>query len=921
MSRYHRRVTLSPSPDDEGGQAFGWGTTLVSTLHGGGGGVDGGDDDSAQEDQDGDDHIEWRHFNQKELERETTTTSRPPLIITGSEVVPASRQPHQVSNSNEISTLRYYNDVHYDGYASGREGLGLGIQARGERELSPPVRHPHRPLSVDRRSSSYNSGWGAGSSTNNNNNNNIVVTTTTSTTSTPAANRPRTTTWTGGGGSNSNSSRTIRYYDPDVLRWHEKADEESSSPPLPTASPISQHQGQPAHHHKNVMTGTTTARGNSSNDDDDNNMIEEVVRAIHASRTGPFPGLSHGHRGLGVGGGGAGNGNSNESPSASSSVYEEELLLSGGQGLGRGGHTTNTTAVSNGSGGNNNSRIPRLPNPPANLELNKHNNKPMATFNNNSRSQQTSASATAAARTATHRQSQETNRDTFGSRQMSSGQRSVVSNNNNNNGESSHLQPPRSVEHVEQQQARPVSHLPRLIATERGGSGASHHTAQANTTNATANNNNKQDTHHQGERAIRRTSITRIPGANLVDVPRRGGDVGKGTDSRRLSTSRSDFPYQDRTTELGGGQGGFFAPSVNNSNGLQHSHASSSVADNSGIREPQKTTQVGAASAGMEGGTSNQQKTTATTTKGGRGTTGILTAAHAASPRENNASHSPHDFAVAHTATTTSSGDNKGPSNTQVRPHSLPAQHQHSDVDTTTTTAAGVPPASTHHGQHALFTNLPEPEKAHYPQTRGLGYRFREASLSTVGSIFKPEQRRQSSVTVLGDDADPQPVDAERYRDEAWDFLLRYRTERIVDVGRQPSYLRRLRWRIDLHLMVFLFLAYLVTFLDKILFNVSLPPYLGGLRRTRADRLLTVRSSHGHPGRARLYRQRLRQRLFLLLRGLLCIFPALRVAAHQSALGQASRRRPGGLGHLHGDPRGAAQLWRARGAASLEWRV
>lgn len=810
MSRYHRRVTLSPSPDNEGGQAFGWGTTLVSTLHGGGGGDGGDDDDSAQEDQDGDDHIEWRHFSQKGLER-GTTTSRPPLVITGSEVVPGSRQPHQVSHSNEISTLRYYyNDIHHDDHASGREGVGLGIQARGERELSPPVRHPHRSLSVDRRSSSYNSGWGAGSSTNNNNNN-IVVTTTTSTTSTPAANRPRTTTWTGGDGSNSNSSRTIRYYDPDVLRWHEKADEESSPPPLPTASPISQHQGQPAHYHnKNVITGTTTTRGNSSNDDDDNNTIEEVVRAIHASRTGPFPGLSHGHRGLGVGGGGAGNGNSNQSPSASSSVYEEDLLLSGGQGLGRGGHTT-TTTVNSGSGGNNNSRIPRLSNPPANLELN---NKPLATFNNNSSSQQTSASTTAAgARTATHRQSQETNRDTFGSRQMSSGQRSVISHNNN--GESSHF--------VEQQRARPVSHLPRLIVTEGGGSGASHHTAQANTTNATTNNNNKQDTHHQGERAIRRTSITRIPGANLVDVPRRGSDVGKGTDSRRLSTSRSDFPYQDRTTELGGGQGGFFASSANNNNGLQQIHALSSVADNSGIREPRKATQVGAASAGMEGGTSNQQNTTATTTKGGRGTTGILTAAHAASPRENNASHSPRDFAVTHTATNTSSGDNKGPSNTQVRPHSLPAQHQHSDVDKTTTTTAGVPPASTHHGQHALFTNLPEPEKAHYPQTRGLGYRFREASLSTVGSIFKPEQRRQSSVTVLGDDADPQPVDAKRYRDEAWDFLLRYRTERIVDVGRQPSYLRRLRWRIDLHLMVFLFLAYLVTFLDKILFNVSFP--------------------------------------------------------------------------------------------------
>lgn len=770
VSRHHRRVTLSPSPDDESGQEFGWGTTLFSTLH-------------HHHDDDDDANVDNYFYN------------------------------------NDNNNAR-------------REGPSV--------ELSPPARHPHRSLSDDRRSTWGRAHRGA---------TNMVLTTTITTTNNK---NNYSTSIEGIGGSS--SDRTVRYEPPHVLGWHQV--ESTTSPVVSQGSPMIQSltsQQSTAPHQARDTTSSTTgtrdmataaetaSKGRGSMDDE--NMIKEVVRTIHASRTGPFPGLSHGH---------------GHDDIISGSSYDEDPLLSG-QGLGR-----------------TSSRIPRL---------NANPNKPLAI--NNSRSQQKSTTTTTDR--ATNRQSHETNRDTFGSRQMSFGQLSIA----NAGGESAHESP--SVEHVEQQQqrTRPVPHLPRPIITDEG---ATSHPTQTNN-----NNNNRQDAHH-GERAVRRTSITRIPGPNLVDVTKRASE-GKTLDNRRLSISRNNSHNEDRTTELGGGrQGGFLASSTNNtnrqdvqnqSNGLPQS-TSPPMVDNTGIRDPRKThagaaaryaglSKIGGAAAHgnestaeakqgfgettqsrMEGDISNQQTTRTT---GGRGATGILAAAHAASGGDNqnhpalndsdyNAATSPRDFAVANTATITSSGDDKT-SNTQVRPaagstsssspNSLPAQH-HRDNDNTAA-AARVPPALTHHGQHATFTNLPEPEKAHYNQNRGLGYRFREASLSTVGSIFKPEQRRQSSVTVMGDGSEPQPATDERYRDEAWDFLRRYRTERIVDVGRQPSCLRRLRRRIDLHLMVFLFFAYLVTFLDKILFNVSLPFPLSKVEEHQqpAGPQLTSRFIHSTP--------------------------------------------------------------------------
>lgn len=711
ISRHRRRVTLSPSPDEDG-QEFGWGATLVSTLHGDGNNhlESEGNDDNDDNNNNNNNGIEWHG----EIIR--------PLNV-GSQYL------------NEITTLRYNLDD------ASRESL----------ELIPPARSPHRSMSSD----SQLQGTWRGLMTRTGNN-------TSTTTITPNM--------------SSDGTRTIRY-DPDVLRWHEM--ESPVSPTIPgrpdrfTRQQEAQQSSQRAQSHGSTRNITST-EANSGSDNNDN-MIEEVVRTIHASRTQPFPGLS---RGVG------------DSDNSSGSSYDEEFLLSGAA-LGR------------------SSRIPRL--------------------SLTASDDQTS--------TATQRQSVETNRDTFGSRQMSSGQLSVPTAGGVESQSSSS-----SVEQQQQQQQhRPASHLPRPITSPtEGGS----HAMQTNNKQAST----------RTERGVRRTSITRIPGPNIVEMTRRGSD-GKLIESRRLSMSRSDLHSQGRATEAGGSAVSLTSKQEgqDQSNGFQRS--TTSVADNTGIREPIKT-YAGAASKnnrlsktaarsnsahGSQQGTeeTTQPLSTSPTPKtaaGGHGVTGILAAAYASG--ENNPALDRFAATTEKQQDPTKPGRGSGDkalfktetSNTQVcplagstttntsSPNSLPAHTRQVSI----TERQGLPPASAHHGQHAIFTNLPEPEKAHHAHNRGLSYRFREASLSTVGSIFKSE-RRHSSVTVTNSDdhGHRRTADAERFRDEAWNFLLRYRTERVIEVSRQSSYLRRLRLRIDLHLMILLFLAYLLTFCDKILFNVG----------------------------------------------------------------------------------------------------
>lgn len=364
--------------------------------------------------------------------------------------------------------------------------------------------------------------------------------------------------------------------------------------------------------------------------------------------------------------------------------------------------------------------------------------------------------------------------------------------------------------------------------------------------------NGRQD-NTRAARGVRRTSITRIPGANIVEVTRRGSD-GKLGDSRRPSMSRSDLHSQGRATEVVGST----VPLTSNqgvqdqSNSIQRS--TTGAADNTGIRDP-RTTDVGTASRYIEPSKTaahsnrahgSQQGYEATnqppsasdthkTANGGRGVAAVLAAAYAS--RDSNPALDRFAATTEKQQDPAKTGRGSGDealqktetSNTQVRPlagstttSSSPNTPSAHITQAPTAERQRLPSASAHHGQHAIFASLPEPEKVHHTPNRGLSYRFREASMSTVGSIFKSE-RRHSSVTVTNNDDQGlrNTADAERFRDEAWAFLLRYRTERVIEVSRQSSYLRRLRWRIDLHLMILFFLAYLLTFCDRILFNVS----------------------------------------------------------------------------------------------------
>lgn len=749
MSRHRRRITLSPSTDEDT-QSLGWGdTTLVSTTQtrGQGGGGDKDDDDDGYDDVD----EEWHE-------------TRSP--INAGEYI------------REITTLRYNPDN-----TSSRESL----------DWYPPERNPRRSMSVDRQLDREIHSWGSSG--------NLIHTA-------------------------SGGTRTV-LYDPDVLRWQEI--EPSVHTSLPRAS--SHHRVQPLQRAQSQGvtrsyndTSTEMNRGNI-----DDNIIEEVVRTIHASRTQQtFPGtVAH------------------NAQSASGSSYDDDLLLSG-EGPGRHG-----------------TRIPRL-SLTANTDSNSHLRD----------------------RTIANRQSQETNRDTFGSRQMSSGQLRIST---------ADFLP--AVEHLEHQQQeslpqhRSASHIPKpidaknSIAPPDGGSSSS--------TMITNSNNNNLGIPLKTQRKIKRTSITRIPGPNIVDVSRRGSD-SKLAESHRLSMARNDGHSQGRNIERGSSGVSSWSSSrqdvqQQSDSGLQESrkldfadgarytgglsktsaaHSGSSNSNNTNGSSIARAEQQDSGRMATENHSATQRSAT-----GGHAVRGILAAAQAAEQNKHQAmleipqqNTSNADSYKVDSSNNTQVCTTAGSSSSSYSPHSQPSCDEkatstripaglaattspgphHHDYHHQQQQRSPLPPASAHHGNHAIFANLPEPDKAHHApghnhnnnnhnhnhgnHNKSFGFRFREASLSTVGSIFKPDhhnQRRQSSVTMVsGDDGDDhhrgrQPMDAERYRDEAWDFLLKYRTERIIVVSRQPSYLRRLRWRIDLHLMLFLFLAWLLTFSDKILFNVS----------------------------------------------------------------------------------------------------
>lgn len=883
MNRHRRRITLSPSPDGET-QEFGWGTTLVSTLH------HGDTDQQGQVEELGNDYddnnVQWHAI-------------RRPSNNAGNSYV------------NEITTLRYNID---------------NTSRDGSLELTPPARSPHRSMSVDQQ---LQSTWQALG----NMSNNTFVTTTT----------------TGDDTGNSTGTRTIRY-DPDVLRWHETESPVSTSnySRFQQTSQTPHGGGQSSSSHLTGSRGggqrRTTLEQKRSSDD----LIEEVVRTIHASRTQPLPGLSHRA------------GSDDNGPGSS---YDEELLLSG-DGLAR------------------SSRIPRL-----NVM---NNNETVSSSSNNSNSGGGGYNSMSEVERQTNinnnRQSQETNRGTFGSRKMSSGQLSTSEAGLEKLQAATDNQ--QYHQYQQQQQDRSVSHIPRPIASTGGNGNNNTNTNMVSSTSVIdgpggspkggspkqAGNTNRRDNNGQqqhSERHVRRTSITRIPGANLVDVQRRGSEGGNrrwSMSSRPNDSSLQSSQGSGRSTEwggVGGGVAGVGGSGVsvthredrgqdqsNHGNSVQQqqqntiSNTTVPAVDNSGIRDPRKTnvsggsryaglstskpathngnnvhgndsntagnTAVSNTTGGMrqQGSGGMTTQTTAadntnnqkTAPHGGYGlgaATGILAAAAAqhnnASAREktitnnsgmllaNNTNNNRSAIGEAErppmqqhpalannnaTTTTTGSGNDRVNKNETVHdPHNHPLTGSNTSSSSPTASnndekiaaagAAGggqqqqqqhqkVPPTA----QHATFKNLPEPEKAqhhhhnannnnqspNHPQTpthKGFGYRFREASLSTVGSIFKPgdhNHRRQSSVTVVTSDDDNNnhhrnggrgAAEGDRYRDEAWDFLLRYRTERIIVVSRQHKYLRRLRLRIDLHLMIWLFLAYLMTFTDKILFNVS----------------------------------------------------------------------------------------------------
>ena len=70
--------------------------------------------------------------------------------------------------------------------------------------------------------------------------------------------------------------------------------------------------------------------------------------------------------------------------------------------------------------------------------------------------------------------------------------------------------------------------------------------------------------------------------------------------------------------------------------------------------------------------------------------------------------------------------------------------------------------------------------------------------------------------------SDPSLVDIERTHDTALDFIKARLEGANATLYTDPAYARRLRRKVDLLVMPFLMLCYVMNFLDKVLLNVRL---------------------------------------------------------------------------------------------------
>lgn len=61
----------------------------------------------------------------------------------------------------------------------------------------------------------------------------------------------------------------------------------------------------------------------------------------------------------------------------------------------------------------------------------------------------------------------------------------------------------------------------------------------------------------------------------------------------------------------------------------------------------------------------------------------------------------------------------------------------------------------------------------------------------------------------------------DRTTDDALSFLERHKDENSARLGFDKAYMARMRRRIDLRVIPFMFFCYLMNFLDKVLLNVS----------------------------------------------------------------------------------------------------
>lgn len=58
--------------------------------------------------------------------------------------------------------------------------------------------------------------------------------------------------------------------------------------------------------------------------------------------------------------------------------------------------------------------------------------------------------------------------------------------------------------------------------------------------------------------------------------------------------------------------------------------------------------------------------------------------------------------------------------------------------------------------------------------------------------------------------------------DEALDFLEKHRNDVNARIGLDDTYMRKLRRKIDYHILPFMLLVYILNFIDKTILNVSL---------------------------------------------------------------------------------------------------